>query len=190
MSGVVVAALVAASLVPPPGAVTIELVSVSGTGCRQGTAVVAMSGDGQAFTVTYSDFAVRAKGTEAKKSCTIEVELRHAQGYTYGIAQTDHRGFAQLTDGARGTQRNSYRFPGYPTRHSTTTYQGPMSDNWQVTDVPDEPQHGPCKDRKPLTVETELKVTGKGSATSLMTLDSTDSSVTTTLRLSWQRCAE
>jgi hypothetical protein len=159
---------------------------VASLACRPGSASVALSGDNQAFTVTYSDFVVQ--GAEAKKSCTIEVRLSHAEGYTYGIAQTDHRGFAHLTEGTRGTQRNTYRFPGFPTQHSTTTYQAPMSDNWQVTDVPSKVQHGPCKERRPLTIEAELKVAGKGSATSLMTLDSTDSSVSTTFRLSWQRC--
>lgn len=188
MSIALAAALVAATLVPPPGPVTIELVTAGGTGCKPGTTTVAMSGDNEAFTVTYSDFLVQAKGAEAKKSCTIEVKLNHAAGYAYGIAATDYRGFANLSDGARGVQRNTYRFPGFPTRHSSRTYSGPMSDNWQVTDVPDGVQHGPCKDRKPLVIETELKVTGKGSATSFMTMDSTDSSVSSTFRLAWKRC--
>lgn len=178
-----------ASLVPPPGPVTIDVVSVSGSGCPAGTTAVAMSQDNQAFTVTYSDFLVQGNGNEAKRSCTIALRLNHAAGYTYGIAATDYRGFAHLTDGTRGVVRNSYRFPGFPTRHSTHTYQAPMSDNWQVTDTPNGARHGPCKDRKPLTVEAELKVTGKGNA-SFMTMDSTDSSVSTTFRLSWRRCAE
>ena len=183
MLGVV--ALVVAAMVTPPGPVTIDVVSLSGDGCRPGTATVAMSGDNQAFTVTYSDFVVQAKGAEAKKSCTIAVELSHASGYTYGVERTDFRGFVHLGGGERGTQRSSYRFPGYPTRHGTQVYQGPVSDNWQVTDVSDGVQHGPCKGRKPLTIEAELKVTGKAG---MMTMDSTDSSVSSTFRLSWQRC--
>jgi len=177
-----------AGAVFPPGPVTVEVVSVGGSGCPQGTTNVAMSEDNEAFTVTYSDFLVQARGSEAKKSCTIELKLNHAPGYAYGIAATDYRGFANLTDGARGVERNSYHFPGFPTRHSMHTYQGPMSDNWQVTDKPDSVAHGPCKDKKPLTIEAELKVTGKGAATSFMTMDSTDSSVSTTFRLQWKKC--
>ena len=172
-----------AALVPPPGPVTIEVTAVSGDGCPQGTASVAMSPDNEAFTVTYSDFLVQS----GKKSCTIELRVNHAAGYTYGIAATDYRGFAHLEGKAKGVVRNDYRFPGFPTRHSTHTYQGPMSDNWYVTDTPAAPQHGSCQDRKPLVVETELKVTGAGS---FMTMDSTDSSVSTTFRLSWKKCAE
>lgn len=183
-----VVALLVASLVPPPGPVTITVESVSGNGCPQGTATVGMSQDNSAFTVTYSDFLVQAKGSEAKKSCTIALRLNHDPGYTYGIAATDYRGFAHLTGGAKGTERNSYRFPGFPTRHATHSFEGPMSDNWHARDVPDLVQHGPCKDRKPLTIEAELKVNGKGSATSFMTMDSTDSSVSTTFRLAWKKC--
>ncbi|PWK81500.1 uncharacterized protein DUF4360 [Lentzea atacamensis] len=184
-----VVALLAASLVPPPGPVTVEVVSVGGSGCPKGSTTVAMSQDNEAFTVTYSDFLVQGNGKEAKKSCTIALKLNHAPGYTYGIAATDYRGFAHLTDGARGVVRNSYHFPGFPTRNRMHTYQSPMSDNWQVTDRPDGVAHGPCKDRKPLTIEAELKVTGKGN-TSFMTMDSTDSAVSTTFRLSWKKCAE
>lgn len=178
-----------ASLVPPPGPVTISVVSVGGTGCPANSTSVAMSQDNEAFTVTYSDFLVQGNGSEARKSCTIALRINHAPGYTYGIAATDFRGFAHLTDGAKGTARNSYHFPGFPTRHSKHTYQSPMSDNWHITDRPDGVAHGPCKDRKPLTIEAELKVNGKGTA-SFITMDSTDSSVTTTFRLSWKKCAE
>ncbi|MET9227740.1 DUF4360 domain-containing protein [Lentzea sp. NPDC003310] len=177
-----------ASLVPPPGPVTIDVVSVGGSGCPAGTTTVALSEDGGAFTVTYSDFLVQGNGSEAKRSCRIELRI-DAPGYTYGIAATDYRGFAHLTDKARGVVRNDYWFPGFPTRHSSRTYQAPMSDNWQVTDTPGGVAHGPCRDRKPLVVETELKVTGKGAG-SFLTMDSTDSSVSTTFRLSWKKCAE
>ena len=176
-----------ATLVPPPGPVTIDVVSVSGTGCPAGTVSVGMSQDNEAFTVTYSDFLVQGNGGEAKKSCTIALRLNHAAGYTYGIAATDYRGFAHLADKTKGVVRNDYHFPGFPTRHSMHTYQAPMSDNWHVTDTPDGVAHGPCKERKPLTIEAELKVTGKGN-TSFMTMDSTDSSVSTTFRLSWKKC--
>ena len=178
-----------ATLVPPPGPVTIDVVSVGGSGCPAGTTNVAMSQDNEAFTVTYSDFLVQGNGNEAKRSCTIALRIDHAAGYTYGIAATDYRGFAHLTDKAKGVVRNDYWFPGFPTRHTSHTYQAPMSDNWQVTDTPSGVAHGPCKDKKPLTVETELKLTGKGSG-SFMTMDSTDSSVSTTFRLSWKKCAE
>jgi hypothetical protein len=184
-----VVALLAASLVPPPGPVTVEVVSVGGSGCPKGSTTVAMSQDNEAFTVTYSDFLVQGNGSEAKKSCTIALKLHNAPGYTYGRVAADITGFCHLSAGARDFMRNSYHCPGFPTGNRMHTYQSPMSDNWQVTDRPDGVAHGPCKDRKPLTIDAELKVTGKGN-TSFMTMDSTDSAVSTTFRLSWKKCAE
>lgn len=178
-----------AAAVAPPGPVAVEVVGLQGEGCPAGTATVAMSLDNEAFTVTYSDFLVQPRGPEGRKTCEINLKIHHPEGWTYGIAQTDYRGFAHLGDGSRGVVKGHYFFPGMPTRHSSHTYPGPMTDNWQVTDrlPPGDILHGPCRERKPLSVNAELKVVGK-SATSFMTMDSTDSAVSSTFRLSWRKC--
>ena len=41
---------------PPTGQITIDVVTVNGSGCRIGTAAVAVSPDNKAFTVTYSEY--------------------------------------------------------------------------------------------------------------------------------------
>jgi hypothetical protein len=178
-----------AAVTPPPGSITVEVLTVSGSGCPAGTATVAMSADNEAFTVTYSDFLVQAHGPDVRKTCEITLRVHHPEGYTYGIAATDYRGFASLGAGSRGVAKGHYFFPGLPTRHSSHTYPGPMEDNWQATDAPSPGSvvHGPCRERRPMTINTELRVTGK-SAASFMTMDSTDSSVSSTFLLSWRKC--
>ena len=47
--------------------------------------------------------------------------------------------------------------------------------------------HGPCKQGKPLAVNAELKVVGN-SPTSFMSMDSTDSAVSSRFVLSWRKC--
>lgn len=173
-------------LTPPAGPVTIEVLSVAGTGCRPGDTTVAPSPDGHAFTVTYSDFLVQGRG-DKKKDCRISLRVNHPPGYTYGIAATDYRGFAHLGEGASGAKRAKYFFPGLPTRHLTYDLSGPFSDNWQATDRPTGVVHGPCKEKKPLTIDAELRVKAKDD-TSFMSMDSTDSSVTTTYQLNWKKC--
>jgi hypothetical protein len=183
------AAFALSAVVPPPGPVTIEVLTVAGSGCPAGSATVAMSGDNEAFTVTYSEFIVQAHGSDTRKTCEITLRVHHPEGYTYGIAATDYRGFAHIGQGSRGIAKGHYHFPGLPTRHSSHTFPGPLSDNWQATDHPDPGgiAHGPCRERRPLTINAELRVVGK-SATSLMTMDSTDSSVSATFQLSWRKC--
>src|SRR4051794_3787745 len=41
---------------PPPDKIVIDVVTVNGSGCRPGTAAVAVSPDNTAFTVTYSEY--------------------------------------------------------------------------------------------------------------------------------------
>ena len=183
-----VAVFALSAVVAPPQPVTVEVLGVAGSGCGPGTANVAMSQDGAAFTVTYGDFVVLAHGSDASKTCELTIRVNHPDGYTYGIAETNFRGFAQLDAGSKGTERASYFFASQaPTVHSPHTFSGPMIDNWQAVDQPASVVHGPCRERRPLTVKAELKVTGK-SATSFMAMDSTDGKVSADFKLSWQKC--
>lgn len=190
LSAILATTLTLSSLVTPPtDPITITVLGVNGSGCLPTTTAVAMSADNTAFTVTYSDFVVQAHGQDARKDCELTIRVNHPLGYTYGVAETDYRGFANLEAGSRGVEAATYHFTGMPTRRSTKTFPGPMSDDWQVTDQPDAGSvvHGPCKERRPLTINVELQVNGK-SATSFMTMDSTDGSVSSKFRLSWLKC--
>ncbi|MEV4314455.1 DUF4360 domain-containing protein [Actinocrispum sp. NPDC049592] len=180
------AVLVLSLVVPPPPSVTIDVLSVSGEGCPPGSASVAMSLDNEAFTVVYNDFIVHPHGPDGHKTCDISLRVNHPDGYTYGIAQTDYRGFASLEPGTKGTLRTSYFFPGLtPTVHNPHNFDGPMVGDWQTTDQPVTVVHNTCKEHKPLTIKADLKVTGK-SAASMMTMDSTDGSAT--FKLDWRKC--
>jgi hypothetical protein len=191
LNAVAAAALALSAVVaPPPQPITVDVLSVSGDGCAPGTAVVAPSADNTAFTVIYSDFVVQAHGPDVHKTCELTVRVNHPDDYTYGIAETDFRGFAQLGAGSRGVERASYFFAGLsPTEHSPHTFTGPMTDDWQATDQPGAGTvvHGPCREHRPLTIKVELRVVGK-SGTSFMTMDSTDGSASAKFRLSWQKC--
>src|ERR671916_159064 len=117
MLNAVTAALLASSIiippggapneVPPPNHITIDIVTVNGSGCPAGTAAVAVSEDNKAFTVTYSDFlaqiGVGAKPTDFRKNCQLNLRVNVPQGFTYGIAQADYRGFGHLERGATAT---------------------------------------------------------------------------------------
>ena len=178
-----------ALLAPPPDPMTIDVLSATGTGCDANTSAVGMSIDNTAFTVVFSNFAVLGHGQEAKKDCTITLRVNHPDGFTFGIAQVDYRGFAHLESGAHGFQDSTYHFTGLPTRHSKQKYDGPMDGDWQVTDQPEAGAvlHGPCKEHRPLTITTELKVNGKSDG-SFMTMDSADSNISEKFILTWTKC--
>ncbi len=201
---VAAAALAMSAIVPSTGTqaetapdfVTVEVATVNGSGCPAGTAAVAAAPDRTAFTVTYSQFLAQAGAdsdpTDFLKNCQLALKLSYPQGFTFGIAQADYRGFAHLQRGAVGMEQGNYYFQGMsPTTRKSHSYSGPYSDNWQATDSSewDAIVYAPCGEQRMFNINTELRVTaGTSTGTSFMVMDSTDSNVSTTYHFSWKRC--
>lgn len=202
--GGLVASLLAAPVQPepvaaPPDKITIEIVTVNGSGCRAGTAAVATAEDNTAFTITYSDYlaqvGVGARPTDLRKNCQLNLRVNVPPGFTYAIAQADYRGFAHLQRGATGQQRASYYFMGTsPTAYRSHSFNGPISDNWQATDVTEVASlvYAPCGEVHHLNINTELRVYAGTSdpttTTSFMAMDSTDGGVSTEYHFAWKQC--
>ncbi|WP_185899757.1 DUF4360 domain-containing protein [Streptomyces sp. WAC07061] len=207
------AALAAAALTPsagaapalpfpaPPGQITVDVVQVNGSGCRPGTANVAVSPDNTAFTVTYSEYLAQvgkdAKATDFRKNCQLGLSVNVPQGYTYAIAKADYRGFASLAQGASATQNASYYFQGMQqTAYRSHTLNGPTEGNWQVSDsVPVEALvFHPCGAKRNLNINTELRAQAGSSdtanTTSFVAMDSTDGSFNTVYHFSWKTCPQ
>ncbi|RZQ62197.1 DUF4360 domain-containing protein [Amycolatopsis suaedae] len=183
----------------PPGRVTVDVVTVNGSGCPAGTSAVAVSPDNTAFTVTYSEFlaqtGVGSTPTDFRKNCQLNLRVNYPQGFTYGIAQADYRGFAHLERGATGLQRAGYYFTGMsPTEHRSHPFRGPLSDNWQTTDRTEVAEiiYAPCGEQRLFNINAELRVNAGTSdpakTTSFMSMDSTDGSVSTRYQFSWKKC--
>ncbi|MEU7137657.1 DUF4360 domain-containing protein [Streptomyces sp. NPDC046261] len=186
--------------VPPPDRVVIDLVSVNGSGCPAGTAAVAVAPDNTAFTVTYSNYlaqvGVGSAPTDFRKNCQLGLNVHVPQGFTYAIARADYRGFAHLQRGATGLERASYYFQGMSQTSSVShRFAGPLSDNWQTSDVNEASAlvYAPCGAQRILNVNTELRVNAGSSdastTNSFMAMDSTDGSVNTLYHFSWKECS-
>lgn len=181
---------------PPTGPVVIEDVRVHGANCRPGTVTVVISPDKAAFTVLYSEYLAVAGGgatpSAAHQKCKLSLQVRVPSTVTYAITQVDYRGFAELAPGATGYQRASYQFqgdpPGAPVDHP---FAGPLSDFWQVTDHASAPIYAPCGKVRKINIDTELIVAAGSStpdATSVLGMDATDGSVTSTYHFTWKPC--
>jgi hypothetical protein len=184
---------------PPPDKIVIDVVTVNGSGCRPGTAAVAVSPDNEAFTVTYSEFlaqvGVGALPTDFRKNCQISLKVHVPSGFTYAIAQADYRGFAHLEQGATALERANYYFQGMsPTAFVEHPFAGPFTDDWQKTDVTDVAAlvYHPCGELRNFNINAELRA-GAGTSdpkktTSFITMDSTDGSIITTYHFHWKTC--
>ena len=184
---------------PPSEKITVDVVTVNGSGCPAGTAQVAVSPDNTAFTVTYSNYlaqvGVGALPTDWRKNCQLSLLVHVPAGFTYAIASADYRGFASLERGSTGMEKAGYYFQGSPlTNYSTHTFAGAYADDWHATDTTDvaELVWAPCGVARNFNVNSELRVlagtSDTKSATSFMTMDSIDGAFSTIYHFAWQEC--
>lgn len=181
----------------PTQPVTLQLVSASGAGCPTGTAVAALSADRSAITITYSSFLAQAgpdvAQAEAKVSCHLALRAGLPAGYTYAVSRIDFRGYALLASGATTQLASTFHFVGFPTTRLTHDITGPWDDDWQAGATVEGLVFGQCGQERTMNIATSLTVDpgAKKTATevSFITMDSTDTSVTSVYRLSWKRCA-
>ncbi|QGV79987.1 DUF4360 domain-containing protein [Streptomyces ficellus] len=188
-----------AGIVAPPDKIVIEVATVNGSGCPQGTAAVAVALDNTAFTVTYSDYlaqvGVGASPTDFRKNCQLSLIVHVPGGFTYAVASADYRGYAKLENGAHAVQKASYYFQGSPdTAQESHPFKGPYDNNWQATDQTDWGQlvWAPCGVKRNFNINTELRVSAGTSdpkkTNSFIAMDSTDGDIKTVYRLAWKEC--
>ncbi|MEU9104190.1 DUF4360 domain-containing protein [Streptomyces xanthophaeus] len=182
----------------PSGQITVDVATVNGSGCRPGSAAVAVAPDNTAFTVTYSEYIAQAGGSatavDGRKNCLLSLVVNVPQGYTYAVSKVDYRGFGSLQPGAVGTQKASYYFQGMSqTAYRTHRFQGALDDNWQATDETgiEALVFAPCGEKRNFNINTELRAetgTSDATKTSFMALDSTDGSFNSKYHFSWKEC--
>jgi hypothetical protein len=187
-----------ASDAPPADAITVDVVSVNGSGCPAGSATVTVLEDHTAFRVTYHDFSVTAGGasapTDFRKNCQLNLLIHVPQGFTFAIASADYRGRARLQDGATGLQRTNYYFQGSPDNNFVDhPFAGPLRAVWHTTDTTPvaELVFAPCGVFRNLNLNTELRVhagTVAPDKVSAMSMRTTDGDIDTIFHFAWKTC--
>lgn len=181
----------------PADPITVEVVTVNGSGCPAGTAVVKPLADNTGFTVGYTSYVATDGGaaapTDFRKNCQLALLVHVPQGFTYAVARADYAGSARLASGASGLQRANYYFQGSAVdTYSDHELSGPLYGRWSATDTAAVADlvYAPCGSERILNVNTELRVDGgtSGAASSLR-MSSTSGSVNTVYHFSWQECS-
>jgi hypothetical protein len=194
------ASVAAATPVVSHDSIVVDVVSANGSGCPADTADVAVSPDGKAFTVTYSQYTAQAGAgaspTDFRKNCQLGLDVHVPQGFTYAIAGADYRGYVHLQAGAQAQESANYYFQGEPrTTRISHTFAGAADRDWQTSDRVGVAALSflPCGEERNLNINTELRVAGSQSdrrhtTTSFLTMDSTDGSISTVYHLAWKSC--
>ncbi|MEC3918845.1 DUF4360 domain-containing protein [Nocardia sp. CDC160] len=181
--------------VAPPDKVAVDIVSVTGSGCPSGTASVAVSSDRNAFTIFYSGFIAQAgsgvPARDSRRNCQMILKVSKPQGYTFGVARIDHGGYASLQQGVSAQMQAGYYFAGEAsTRQLRHNFYGPLDESWQTTDPVGVVSFESCGQQRNLIINTELRVSGGGSASDVnyFSVGSHDGTTGTTYSLAWKQC--
>jgi hypothetical protein len=188
-----------AHLNPPSDKIVIDVASANGSGCPDKSADVLVSPDNTAFTVTYSQYqaqvGIGAAADEFRRNCQLILNVHVPHGYTYAVAKTDHRGFAKLAAGAWAYQQANYYFQGDShTARYRHNFSGPYDSDWRTTDVVgiEALVWARCGVKRYFNINTELRAgvgtSNPNATTSLITMDSTDSEISTVYHLAWKKC--
>ncbi|TDV54831.1 DUF4360 domain-containing protein [Actinophytocola oryzae] len=183
---------------PPAAGITLDVVSVNGSGCPPGTANVSVLPDSSGFRVTYRDFLARAGGetnpTDFRKNCQLNVLVHIPQGFTFAVAQADYRGRARLENGATALERTNYYFQGSPDNNYVDhNFSGPLSGTWHTIDATpvNELVYAPCGEDRNLNVNTEIRVdegTVNPNKVSSMSMRTSEGNVDTIVHFEWKQC--
>lgn len=186
----------AAGITPPSGKITLDVVTLNGSGCPLGSAAVRVEPDNTGFKVVYSEYLAQVgpnlPSTEARKNCQLNLLVNIPDGFTFAVAETEYRGWAGLAKGATGIQEANYYWQGESSNATVThTFQGPLTGMWKARDIAAVLAYAPCGTTRNLNINTSLRV-DKGSANassvSFLTMRSQTNDVWTLFNVAWKKC--
>jgi hypothetical protein len=180
----------------PGDPITVEVLSVNGSGCPAGSADVKPLADNTGFTVAYRNYVATAgpgaEPTDFRKNCQLGLLVHVPQGFTYAVARAEYNGLARLSTGASGLERANYYFQGSEDNtYSDHEFDGPLTKRWSVSDTAAGAAlvYAPCGTSRVLNVNTELRVyEGASTSPSAMAMTSSSGGVNTIYRFSWKAC--
>jgi hypothetical protein len=178
----------------PTNGVTIDSIQSNGLGCPKGSTAAVVSPDGEALTVSFSQFQATVSpggGSQAKVKCQLHIKLSIPAGWSYALASVDYRGFIALDDKVTASRQSRYHITGEsPETTASTDFNGAVNDDYYVRDIGGDapPYQSRCGKGKNLMIQSELDIDNSANpqGTGLITVDTLDSEV---YHLTWQTCS-
>lgn len=196
LSGVAYAAPESAALAgaPPKERITVDVLTVNGSGCPGNSASVRTSSDNTGFHIHYSHFEARDGGnsapTESRRNCQVALQVNIPHGFTLAVASAEYRGRAGLARGSSALHRSNYYLQGQSQNSASEhTFTGPFDGGWRTKDETAVAQlvYAPCGRSVVLNINTELRVNSPSSE-SKISLKSSEADVDTRFNFGWKEC--
>ena len=168
----------------------------AGDGCDPTSAIINISPDQKAFTISFSNYFVElradAQPDRAKKVCNAILHVNSEPGWKFSIAKFDIRGFANVENGAIVRQRAAFAFDGRLADIDAFRIAGPYNDNFLNSvdlTVSNRNVWSPCdRSNHRLSIRTGLVVKASPGSGGFIAADSIDGEFTQNFGLIWKRC--
>jgi hypothetical protein len=181
---------------PPTSRITLDVVTVNGSGCPAGTATVTMLSDNTGFRINYTAFRAEDGGTadptSIRKNCQVNLNVHIPGGFTFAVAKADYWGKLHLESGATALERSNYYYQGSSDNNYVEhSFSGPSDGTWHAIDVTEAAElvYAPCGAVRNLNINTELRVdAGTSTAKSYISMRASDGDVYTIVNFAWKTC--
>ncbi|PVI03212.1 hypothetical protein DM02DRAFT_652828 [Periconia macrospinosa] len=179
---------------PNPNEVYVESLTWAGSGCPPGSAVYDLGEGATVVSISFSKYVAATgkeqKAEDARKNCNVRMKMHYPQGWTYTVATSDFRGYAQVPKGCRAKLGAQFWFSG---RSETATcsipFNTPCEENYfKTTSVATESLvWATCGVTGPLfNINSDAAVDCKENA--ILGVDTLDTNFIMKFHLSWKKC--
>lgn len=185
-----------------PGDISINSVTLAGTGCPAGSVHADMAPDGSALTLLFDRFVGEISPVDrlVRVICDVRLRLKKPRAMSFAFASADIRGFVHLEDGARAVQRirlaggfdeNGQR----EVNLSQQIWNGPLTEPFTISALQPEEGVSPigCQGNRPQTmirlrVAITLRSKKINGGSGQVAVDSFDGGMTQRYNLQWTPC--
>ena len=172
---------------------------VAGTGCPAGSWDASISPDGQAFTVTFSQYETTVGPGQAMqiKDCTLGIDFHSPNGLSFAVSSFYYQGYALLDSaGMSARQTAKYYFMGnpVPAQENRSDMGGPYDNDYLFTDniLTGDLVWSPCGTQRRLNAQTRIVLQNnpQRNGNGYLNTTSVDGATRTIFRfgLSWRTC--
>jgi hypothetical protein len=182
--------------VPHPQGVYFADVNANGTGCPAGTWDVAISEDGETFTLRFGSYEAQVSpGIERDvKDCTLDINLGSPEGLSYSVGSFYYQGYVLLDQpGMKARQTANYSFRGdHENNVDRNEVTGPIDESYVYADEIGAGRRAwsPCRRDDTLRVATRLVIKNNREKTGTGYVNSAtvDGSLAFKWKVQWRRC--
>lgn len=175
-----------------PAEVYVETLRYHGSGCPRGSVVATVSDDAKSLTLLFNKFVAEAGPNvcrdDSRKTCKVTLGLHAPAGQTVTVTSVQSRGFVQLDEGVTASATSSYRFPGAEPTTATSSFTGPIADNFLREDAITMTTETRCPRRIKAKIRTTLEVDAPRGAAGAIALDTIDSQLRQVFNIELKPC--